>query len=70
MAFLAELAERNFSEPAVVLPTHDAPLAAVARNAERLAAYPLPGSGWTCSSRCSASATSTRSPRPRASACR
>ena len=27
-------------------PTHDAPLAAVARNAERLAAYQLPGSGW------------------------
>ena len=46
VAFLAELAERNFSEPAVVLPTHDAPLAAVARNAARLAAYQLPGSGW------------------------
>ncbi len=46
VAFLAELAEREFSEPAVVLPTHDAPLAAVARNAARLAAYQLPGSGW------------------------
>ncbi|HMG99064.1 MAG TPA: hypothetical protein VK546_09105, partial [Gaiellales bacterium] len=46
VSFLAELAEREFSEPAVVLPTHDAPLAAVARNAARLAAYQLPGSGW------------------------
>ena len=46
VAYLAELAEHNFSEPAVVLPTHDAPLAAVARNATRLAAYQLPGSGW------------------------
>jgi D-aspartate ligase len=46
VAFLAALAEREFSEPAVVLPTHDAPLAAVARNAGRLAAYQLPGSGW------------------------
>jgi predicted ATP-grasp superfamily ATP-dependent carboligase len=45
-AFLAELADREFSEPAVVLPTHDAPLAVVARNASRLAAYQLPGSGW------------------------
>ena len=33
-------------EPAVVFPTHDAPLAAVGRNAERLAAFTLPGSGW------------------------
>jgi D-aspartate ligase len=46
VAFLADLAERSFSEPAVVFPTHDAPLAAVARNASRLAAYQLPGSGW------------------------
>ena len=46
VSYLAELAERDFSEPAVVLPTHDAPLAAVARNAARLAAYQLPGSGW------------------------
>ena len=46
VAFLADLAERHFSEPAVVLPTHDAPLEAVARNAQRLAAYQLPGSGW------------------------
>ena len=46
VAFLAELAERNFSEPAVVFPTHDAPLEVVARNAGRLAAYQLPGSGW------------------------
>jgi predicted ATP-grasp superfamily ATP-dependent carboligase len=46
VSFLAALAEREFSEPAVVLPTHDAPLAAVARNAARLAAYQLPGSGW------------------------
>jgi D-aspartate ligase len=45
-AFLAQLADREFSEPAVVLPTHDAPLAVVARNASRLAAYQLPGSGW------------------------
>jgi predicted ATP-grasp superfamily ATP-dependent carboligase len=46
VAFLADLAERTFSEPAVVFPTHDGPLAAVARNAGRLAAYQLPGSGW------------------------
>ncbi len=44
--FLAELAERNFGEPAVAFPTHDGPLAAVGRNADRLAAYTLPGSGW------------------------
>ena len=30
----------------MVFPTHDAPLEAVARNAARLAAYQLPGSGW------------------------
>jgi D-aspartate ligase len=46
VAFLADLAERNFGEPAVAFPTHDAPLAAVGRNAERLAAYTLPGAGW------------------------
>jgi predicted ATP-grasp superfamily ATP-dependent carboligase len=46
VAFLAELAERQFSEPAVAFPTHDAPLAALARNAGRLAGYQLPGSGW------------------------
>ena len=46
VAFLAELAEQSFSEPAVVFPTHDAPLELVARNAGRLAAYQLPGSGW------------------------
>jgi D-aspartate ligase len=46
VAFLADLAERSFSEPAVVFPTHDAPLEVVARNAGRLAAYQLPGSGW------------------------
>jgi D-aspartate ligase len=46
VAFLADLAERHFGEPAVVFPTHDAPLAAIGRNAERLAAYTLPGSGW------------------------
>jgi D-aspartate ligase len=46
VGYLAELAERLFSEPAIVFPTHDAPLAAVARNAARLAAYQLPGSGW------------------------
>ncbi len=46
VAFLADLAERHFGEPAVVFPTHDAPLAALGRNAERLAAYTLPGSGW------------------------
>ena len=46
VAFLADLAERHFGEPAVVFPTHDAPLAALGRNAERLAACTLPGSGW------------------------
>jgi D-aspartate ligase len=46
VAFLADLAERNFGEPAVAFPTHDAPLEALGRNADRLAAYTLPGSGW------------------------
>lgn len=44
--FLAGLAESSFGEPAVVFPTHDAPLEAVAKHAARLAAYTLPGSGW------------------------
>ena len=64
VAFLAELAERSFSEPAVVFPTHDAPLAA--RRAQRRAAGRLPAAraaAGTCSSRCSRSATSTRPPR-------
>ena len=71
VAFLAELAERDFSEPAVVLPTHDAPLAA--RGAQRGAPRGLPAAraaAGTCSSRCSRSATSTRWRRPPASACR
>jgi D-aspartate ligase len=46
VAFLADLAERCFGEPAVVFPTHDAPLEAVGVHADRLAAYTLPGSGW------------------------
>jgi len=46
VAFLADLAERTFSEPAVAFPTHDAPLEVLARNAASLAAYQLPGSGW------------------------
>jgi D-aspartate ligase len=46
VAFLADLAERSFGEPAVVFPTHDAPLEVVARHADRLPAYTLPGSGW------------------------
>jgi D-aspartate ligase len=46
VAFLHGLAERHFGEPAIVFPTHDAPLAAVARNAEGLRGYRLPGSGW------------------------
>jgi D-aspartate ligase len=46
VAFLAELADSTFSEPAVAFPTHDAPLAVLARNAGRLAGYQLPGSGW------------------------
>jgi D-aspartate ligase len=46
VAFLADLAERHFGEPAVVFPTHDTPLAAIGRNADRLGAYTLPGSGW------------------------
>ncbi len=45
VSFLAELGE-SFGEPAVVFPTHDTPLAAVGRHADRLAAYTLPGSGW------------------------
>jgi D-aspartate ligase len=46
VAFLADLAECSFGEPAVVFPTHDAPLEVVARHADRLPAYTLPGSGW------------------------
>ena len=44
--FLGRLADEYFSEPAVVFPTHDAPLRAVAANAARLGGYQLPGSGW------------------------
>ena len=46
VAFLEQFSLRHLVEPAVCFPTHDAPLAAVARNATRLAALMLPGSGW------------------------
>jgi predicted ATP-grasp superfamily ATP-dependent carboligase len=44
--FLGRLADEHFSEPAVVFPTHDAALRAVAAHADRLGGYQLPGSGW------------------------
>ena len=47
VAFLDEFAARHLSEPAICFPTHDVPLAVVARNAARLASYSLPGSGWS-----------------------
>jgi predicted ATP-grasp superfamily ATP-dependent carboligase len=45
VAFLAGLAA-ELHEVAVVLPTHDAPLAALARHAAELPGLQLPGSGW------------------------
>ena len=47
VAFLDDFARRHLSEPAICFPTHDVPLAAVARNAARLPSYTLPGSGWS-----------------------